>query len=243
MLLNEAKWFGRRLNELPSADLFPMLNIGSHSADFRKLGQPWIDRQVFSRLRERGGDVVHTDIRAEEGVDVVGDLLDPRFRESLRARKFRSVMFCNVLEHVSDREGISKVVSEIVETAGLLFVSVPNRFPYHPDPIDTMFRPAVHELAALLPVTGIVDGEVVACGNLTTYTLARFLPQPIGFMRRAFQPTGRKSEFETAAPRGSKAALLPWLVRGFAITCIILRKLPAVPEQGTEENRLARCAS
>ena len=244
MLMNEAKWFGRRLHEMPSRDLFPMLNIGSHSAEFRELGQPWIDREVFSRLRERGGAVVHTDIRAEEGVDLVGDLLDPGFRESLRERRFRSIMFCNVLEHVSDRQAISSVVCDIVEAGGVLFVSVPHRFPYHPDPIDTMFRPDVHELAALFPGTAVVDGEVVACGNLTTYTLARVWPHPLGFMRRAFQPTGRKSQFEPSTARGSKAGLLPWLVREFAITCVVLRKLPATPQRHvTREARLAQCAS
>lgn len=244
MLLNEARWFGRRLAGLPSADLFPMLNIGSHSAEFRERGQPWIDREVFLRLRERGGTIVHTDIRAEDGVDVVGDLLDPRFRESLRERQFRSIMFCNVLEHVSNREAISSTVSDIVEAGGLLFVSAPHRFPYHPDPIDTMFRPDVADVAALFPGTTVVDGEVVDCGNLTTYTLARMLPDPLGFMRRAFQPTGRKSEFEPSTARGSKRLLLPWLVRSFAITCVVLRKRPAMSHgRVSEPPSSSPCAS
>ena len=107
-----------------------------------------------------------------------------------------------------------------------------------------MFRPGVHELAALFRGTAVVHGEVVACGNLTTYTLARLLPQPLGFIRHTFQRTGRKSEFEPEAPSGSKAALLPWLVRGFAVTCMVLRKLPVTPEsQVTEQERLPQCAS
>jgi hypothetical protein len=243
MLVNEAKWFRRHLGELQRSDLFPLLNIGSHTADFRRRGQPWIERQVFNPLRQRGGEIVHTDIRAAEGVDIVGDLLDPDFRAVLRQRQFRSIMFCNVLEHVSDRVGISTVVSDVVEPGGYLFVSAPHSFPYHPDPIDTMFRPGVSELAALFPETEMVAGAVVACGNLTTYALARFWPNPFGFLRRALVSTGRKSQHEPAQKHGGKVALLPWLVRSFAITCLVLRKRPArAPRDREVQENQTTCA-
>ena len=224
MLVNEARWFRDRLAALESGEVFPLLNVGSHTAEFRAQGQPWIEREIFAPLAARGGQVVHTDIRAAAGVDLVGDLLDPAFREYLRWRKFRSVMFCNVLEHVSQREPIAHVVADVVAPGGLLFVSCPHDFPYHPDPIDTLFRPSVAELAALFPGTSLVAGEVVACGNLTTYVLGRMTSAPAAFFRTIFQDTGAKSSRETVAVKSQRLALVPWLIRTFTVTCVVLRK-------------------
>ena len=224
MLAREARWFRRQLERMPDGDVFPLLNVGSHTAEFRATGQPWIDGELFRPLADRGGRVVHTDIRPAAGVDLVGDLLDPAFRDELRQRRFRSVMFCNVLEHVSDREPIARTVADVVAPGGLLLVSCPHRFPYHPDPIDTLYRPSVSELASLFPGTSLIHGQIVPCGNLTTYVLGRASAAPVAFLRTMIQPRGVKSPHETAAPSSHKLALLPWLIRTFAVTCIVLRK-------------------
>src|SRR5262245_5557542 len=114
MLAREARWFRQRLAGLADAELFPLLNVGSHTAQFRTHGQPWIHREIFAPLAARGGAVVHTDIRPAAGVDLVGDLLDPAFRNYLRWKRFRAAMCCNVLEHVSEREPIAQAVTDLV---------------------------------------------------------------------------------------------------------------------------------
>lgn len=223
MLVREAKWFGARLQEYNPTELFPMLNVGSQTEDFRKVGQPWIDKYVFGPMRKAGHTVIHTDVRAAPGVDIVGDLLDSHFREELRSRRFRSVVFSNVLEHVSAREAISECVAEVVEPGGYLFVSVPYRFPYHPDPIDTLYRPNVEELASLFPTTEIDRSDILCCGNLTTYILARMLPNPWAFLSRIVQDPGVEREAPPCRPP-SRLAMLPWLIRPFYATCVVLRK-------------------
>ena len=120
MLVREAKWFRDRLREDSPERLFPMLNVGSQTEDFRRIGQPWIDKYIFAPLRAAGHEVVHTDVKEAPGVDLVGDLLDPRFRDQLRRRRFRSILFSNVLEHVTQRETISQCLAEVVEPGGRL---------------------------------------------------------------------------------------------------------------------------
>jgi hypothetical protein len=225
MLIPEARWFGRAMKAVPDTELFPLLNVGSQSVRFREHEQPWLGRYVFAPLRKRGGQVVHTDIRQEEGVDLAGDLTDPAFLERLRSMRFRSVVCTNLLEHVEKPERIAATLVEVVEPGGRLFVSVPYRFPYHPDPIDTMFRPSVEELAGLFPGTAVERGEVVACGTLLTLLLAycRWTPRRVMGVVMKRRSGGTTA---TAGPSRIKT-LLPWCFRSFRTTCLGLGK-PAV---------------
>ena len=62
------------------------------------------------------------------------------------------------LEHVTDPELVRARLRELTAPAGLLVITVPRVYPYHPDPIDTMFRPNDEELRSL-----VADGfETVA---------------------------------------------------------------------------------
>jgi hypothetical protein len=227
MLPREAKWFGNVLAGMPDADVFPMLNVGSHTEEFRTREQPWNDRHLFAPARRRGQVVRHLDLRAAPGVDIVGDLSDPAFLAELRDLRFRSVFCSNLLEHVANPGEIARALTAAVPEGGYLFISAPHRFPYHPDPIDTMFRPGPDELAALFPGTH-VHRQALVRGTLAGYLLGRLLGSPGAFARsvlRRFRSDGR-APAEPAGP-GAKApalGLLPWLFKSFEETCLVLRK-------------------
>ena len=53
MNLLESEWLGRRLAALPDEQLFPLLNVGSSTGEFRTRTQPWIDRNIFAPMRDR----------------------------------------------------------------------------------------------------------------------------------------------------------------------------------------------
>ena len=55
----------------------------------------------------------------------------------------------NLLEHVTDARQLATNVQGVLSRGSWLVVSVPNSYPYHPDPIDTMFRPTVAELTEM----------------------------------------------------------------------------------------------
>lgn len=233
MLPKEARWFAKQAAALGDAAIFPMLNVGSHTAEFRATTQPWIDQNLFRPFAERKCEVVHTDIQAAPGVDLVGDLTEPSFQAELRSRKFRSAFCNNLLEHVTEPERICHAVAGALEPGGYLFLSVPHKFPYHADPIDTMFRPSPDELAELFPNTQIVVGEALGCGNLTTYAAMRFaqnsnaMLNTIGDRLRGRSGADRATEPQREAKLNEKSGsvfrFVPWLVRPFVITCLVLR--------------------
>ena len=162
MLLEEARWLARCFERTDNADLFPLVNVGSSTAVFRTLTQPFIQRELFDPLSRRGGQVVHVDLKASPGVDIVGDLTDPMFITTLaNGVTAHAVLVSNLLEHVTNRDVIARHVVDMVPVGGLIFVSGPHGYPYHPDPIDTGFRPSLAEVHALFPGTTVFDSAII----------------------------------------------------------------------------------
>lgn len=233
MLAPEARWFGRQLARYGGDELQPLLNLGSQSLAFRTRVQPWLDRHVFAPLRARQIRVIHSDLQTAEGVELVGDLTDAAFRARLKTLRFRAVICSNLLEHIVNPAVIASTVVDVLEPGGLLFVSVPCRFPYHADPIDTMFRPTPAELAALFPGTSTVEQGVIGGGNLMTYTLGRLFGSPRRLISDLFgrrQKNGNeRSGFDTqdlalSTHHPGPWSMLPWLIRRFEVSCLVLRK-------------------
>ena len=139
-----------RLREilLGQGDISPLLNLGSSTRAFREQAKPHIDRELFAPLRAAGVEVVHSDLKRADGVDVVGDILDPAVRAVLKGRGFRTLLIANTLEHVRDRAAVAAACEVIVGPGGLILATVPSSFPYHADPIDTGYRPRPDALAA-----------------------------------------------------------------------------------------------
>ncbi len=214
MIAAEARWIGAALAALPDEGLFPLLNVGSQDEEYRKKRQPWIDRRLFAPLRRRGGTVVHLDLAPGHGVDIAGDLLDPAVRARLVG--YRSVLCANVIEHVPDRERFASALVDVVPPDGYLIVTAPHHFPYHPDPIDTMFRPGIEELAALFPTLAVVQARIV---RSTMFAL--FVRRALGLL---FDPP-QKASSDPAATRTMHREFLRWILRPISATCIVLRKL------------------
>src|SRR4051794_34442276 len=169
MLRAEAQWLRRQLALLSVQQLNPVLSIGSGDEACRTGAQPWIAAEVFDPLVARGVEVVHHEHAPAPGVDVDGDLTDAGFLESLQQVQPRTILCCNVLEHLNERAPITEWLSRAVRPGGIVVVTVPRRFPYHPDPIDSLFRPSLAELEAAFPNLVLRFGEEVRCGNLLHY--------------------------------------------------------------------------
>lgn len=146
---NEARHIETLLASLASEAINPCLNIGSSTLHFRTVMQPHVDAHVFRPLRERGVRILNLDIKEDEGVDLVGDVLDPIFQTQLAALRPRLVMCSNLLEHLTDPVGFTRACASIVEPAGLLLFTGPYSYPYHLDPIDTLYRPGPDEIRRL----------------------------------------------------------------------------------------------
>lgn len=161
----EAIWLGNLLRLQDREALSPLINIGSSTRQFREYAQPWTERAIFAPLKARGVEVLHLDNRHGEGIDIQADVLAAN--ELPRIKRFdpKAVLCCNVLEHVPNPGVLARRCVEIVGPGGLIFVTVPYSYPHHRDPIDTMFRPAPEELAALFLPAVMLRGEVIDTGQ------------------------------------------------------------------------------
>jgi hypothetical protein len=207
------------------------LNVGSASAEFRQVAQPWIDRSIFAPLRERGVKIDHSDIQSGEGIDLCGSLTEDAFVSTLATRGYRAVCCCNVLEHVPDPSVVCANLERILPSGGFLVVTAPYKFPYHPDPIDTMFRPTAAEIARLFPRCRLIQGAELDCE--TGWHYVERSPRVLYAKVRA--RLARRKQY--GGVKGT-VSFLPWLFRRFRQTCTLLQKGTSVTSQsqpkGTE---------
>lgn len=240
MLAAEARWFAERLARLPADEIYPLCNLGSADEAFRQQVQPWIDRWLFAPARATGRQVVHVDQKQSAGVDLSGDLEDEAFLAELEARHFHSVLCANLLEHVHDPARLAERCARIVPPGGYLFVSVPYRFPYHEDPIDTLFRPSPDEIAALFPSMQVCEQAVVRGGTMFGY-VARRLRHPAALWGSVRRNSGigpalphvpeKPAAANETRPNGTSTGVnrslfryIPWFFKSFQVSCVILKK-------------------
>ena len=217
----EADWIRKRLLSRDAATVSPLANIGSQTLEFRTIKKPHIEERLFKPLREAGIEVVHIDIQDAVGVDIVGDLTDSDFVESLKQRGFKSVICSNLLEHLNDRQPIMQSLSEIVAPEGCLIVTVPRSYPYHPDPIDTMYRPSPEELASSFPEFTLREGEELVDGSLREEAFAGGVSLSVSYLVKAVL----RSLF-IFRPKVALAQIhrFVWLFKSFSVSCVLLDK-------------------
>lgn len=217
MLIEEAKWLSDVMSRMDPSQTYPLLNIGSSTENFRKVVQPWIDRYLFAPARKKGMTVVHSDIKKAEGVDLVGDLTDGEFRQRVKGMEFKSVLCANLLEHVTNKEEICAALEAIVRPGGYIFLTCPYKFPYHPDPIDTQYRPTPEELAQLFPHSRVRQADILNCGT----HLKRLIEKPSSLALTflwLFLP------FYKPAIWWQHVRLLGWIFKTFKVSCVVLEK-------------------
>jgi hypothetical protein len=215
----EARWLRCALDAFPSERLSPLLNLGSSSTQVRETIQPWIENQVFLPLRARNVEAVHVDMRELPGVDVRADLTDPADVRRLRALRPRALLCCNLLEHVIEPERLAAHCLDLVAEGGLLFVTVPFSYPYHRDPIDTMYRPDPVELAGLFRDARLLDSIILGTG-VSYRDVVR--ERPWVLLRHVWRFPVPFLSFEKWKRSMTR---LYWLAAEYRITCAVFEKL------------------
>ena len=221
MLATEATWIGNFLASLPVAEISPCLNLGSSTGDFRTRLQPYIQNALIAPNERRGVKFIHADMKQETGVDLAGDIFNPRFRTTLAKLRPASVLCCNMFEHVTDRALLANACRTVVRAGGYLIISVPYSYPYHADPIDTYYRPTPTELASLFPECEVVSAIVVV--NSTYFTELTQKGVREGSLILA------KTLFHLPIPFyrweiwKSKAHKILWLFRHYRVSIVVLR--------------------
>lgn len=156
MFKEESLWIKKALTKIDLDGVRTCLNVGSDSLTFRTKIQPWIEGNVFRRLKDLA-KVYHLDFKPNEGIDIIWNA------ENLGEldKEFDLVICTNLLEHVKNPKKVAEGLKRVVRLGGHLIVTVPHNFVYHPAPIDTLFRPTNKELESFFPEFRVILSEII----------------------------------------------------------------------------------
>jgi hypothetical protein len=219
MRIEESRWIEAFLAKTEGVS--PVIELGSSTFEFRTIAKPHIDAHIHAPLRARGDTVVCTDLKAGNGIDISGDIYAPAVLAQLKAVGARTVLCCNIFEHIVDRAGFAAICDQILSPGGVMIVTVPRSYPYHLDPIDTLYRPAPEEIAELFPRYEILDAAVIK--STTHWPDAG---GPLGILRDIAKSVTLRGGKEAAKARMHR---LTWLFRPYTISAVALRKPAKAP--------------
>jgi len=213
---NECNWIIKYLERYKNNEISPILDIGGSSEKYRTVDQPWLERGFYQNLRKRGINIFFADMKNELGVDLVGDIFDDSFLFKLKKEFFNCIFCCNFLEHVLDPQDLINRCISIIPLGGILVITVPHSYPYHRDPIDTLYRPNIKELSLLIDGHEIIESEVISTGSYRDHI--KKAPWKIFRHIRIFFPFFGYEKWKRSTIK------LKWLFTDFKHTCMIIRK-------------------
>lgn len=219
MMRCDAEWLGKTLEKYSAEELSPIVNIGSSTADFRKNVQPFINELIFAPLEARGVKVVHSDIKAGEGVDVSCDIFDDAGLDKLKAMQPKALICTHMFEHVIDRDLLARRLLSLLPGGGLFFITVPMSYHYHADPIDTMYRPTPDELGQLFSGQEILETEVLIGENYWAHVKKRPLTLFSRHLFRFFFPFLGWEKWKRSMRK------LYWLFNQYKVAAIVGKRI------------------
>jgi hypothetical protein len=219
----EAKWIAEVPGTLPLEQASPGLDLGSSDLVYRTKTQPWIAERVFEPLTRRGVKIIYSDLKQSAGVDLVADLMSDTDFDRIRVIQPKTVLCCNILEHVVDRSAFAGRLTALVPAGGHLILTAPRSYPYHEDPIDTGFRPTPQVLAALFPAFQIAEVHEFEAGSYRDQVATAPIRILSRHIIRLLFPFVNYKGWRQSAERFS------YLFRSYRVSCLLLRK------QGTLE--------
>lgn len=148
MLKEESLWISEKIKEILPQNPFPAINIGSSTLKYRTVTQPFIQKNIFSLFNDEKNQVVHIDMKKEEGVDLVGDLYDEKFRENLKNMNPKLILCNNLLMYLDakTRKKTAEILHEILAPGGYLIFTNSYIFPPAHDPIESYYRAAPQKM-------------------------------------------------------------------------------------------------
>jgi hypothetical protein len=180
LLVKEAQKINNYINEYLKDKNGVAINIGSSTADFTDVSQPYIRRFVLDPLSENF-KVKNIDIKNQIGVDLVADFTTVKGQELIRSSNGNLYLISNLLEHIPDFAVGIESIKSMLKTGDLLILSGPKSFPYHPDPIDNMFRPSIRELRQYFENDfEIKDLQIVKSGTVFSSSVLMQNPKSTG---------------------------------------------------------------
>lgn len=161
----EVNWTIEKLNTLIPEVIKTCIDVGSEGEEYRTQRQPW-NQKFYNYLKDRELNISTMDLEADTKPDYVHDIT----KNTNDIGNFDVVFATHLLEHVPKNQfqTVVKNLEQMVSKNGYLWISVPNKYPYHARPIDNGWRPTSEELVK--PFNG-----KVLCSS--TFEVEHTLPQ------------------------------------------------------------------
>lgn len=227
MFDREAKKIGEILDSMDIHDLNPILEIGSSTEYFRKKMKPHINENIHEKINKRGIQIICSDIKPDPDVIdqknmIIGSVFDDKTLQKMIDLKPRCILLCNILEHVTDSQEVCNRIQKIATAGTLIVCSVPYSFPYHPDPIDTLYRPSPEELIEKFSNIEVMHKEVIEGANFGAQLKELKLHKALWVI---FKQT-IKIIIHTISLRFSlvKASRLFWFNKNYSVSLIVLKQ-------------------
>ena len=217
MHINESNWIIKNLEKIDSIEINPILDLGGSTLKYRTIDQPWLEKFFYRKLKDRKLKIFFSDIKEDIGVDFAGDIFDDQFIIDLKKKKeFKSIFCCNFLEHVLNPQDLINRCLSVLPVGGILVITVPHSYPFHRDPIDTMFRPSIEQLTTLISQHEIISSEIISTGSYWDHLSKK--PSKIFRHIRIFFPFLGFDKWKRSTIK------LKWLFTDYKHTCMIIRK-------------------
>ena len=196
------------------------INLGSGDISHQRLKKPWIDRFIFAPLQSRGVNIIHTDLMISDGVDLKIDLtLVEDLQKLEKIGDSRVFLLCNVLEHVPSalRSIMINSIVSIMNKFDYLIITVPFRYPYHADPIDTGYRPSANELSAAIGLN-VTYSQTISAGNFREELM---MMTPAKRLRKILKPL---YPFQKLNKYRENLSRLQFLFKNYEITIVAAQR-------------------
>ena len=162
---DEIDWMIETLEKYLPSSVRTAIDVGSEGEEYRNQRQPW-NQRFYDYLDSRNIKVNTMDIEPNTNPHYVHDIT----QSTKKIGKFDVVFATHLLEHVpmNKFQIVVNNLEQMISSNGFLYISVPNKYPYHARPIDNNWRPTSDEL--IKPFNGIA-----MCTS--TFSVEHTLPQ------------------------------------------------------------------
>lgn len=146
------------------------IDVGSEGEEYRTQRQPWM-QGFYNYLSQRKIKISTMDLDPKTKADYIHDIT----QNTKKVGKFDIVFATHLLEHVpwNKFNNVITNLEQMVKKEGFLWVSVPNKYPYHERPIDNNWRPTSEEL--VIPF----NGEILYSSTIEVeHTLPQYFGNP-----------------------------------------------------------------
>ena len=142
MLVEESFWIAEKIKAILPQEPFPVVNLGSSTLEYRTKSQPFIQKNIFDLFQKEKEQVIHVDLKNAEGIDLAGDLFDPKFRQKLKDLRPKVILCNNLLMYLDfkTRKELAKILQQILGENGWLIITNSHVFPPAHDPKDYFYR-------------------------------------------------------------------------------------------------------